>query len=69
MLSLKESVGILQAHYPDRLKTGIVTEPAFWMKTLYNILWHVMSEQTREKVQLAYGEVCSFVDARGCMDR
>ena len=60
LLTLKEAVGILQSYYPDRLKTGIITEPAFWMRSLYNLIYPLMSIPTRDKIQMAYGEVCDY---------
>lgn len=57
MLTLKKSLGLMQSNYPERLKTAIITEPAFWMKGLYNLLYPLMSTDTREKIQMAYGEV------------
>ncbi|CAB9529346.1 CRAL TRIO domain protein [Seminavis robusta] len=56
MWAIKESLSSLQNHYPERLKTAIITEPAFWMKATYNLLYPLMSEDTRDKVQMAYGE-------------
>lgn len=63
LLTLKETLSLLQAYYPNRLQTGIITEPAFWMRTLYNLIYPIMSENTRDKVQMAFGEVCFVVVA------
>lgn len=58
LLTLKEGISTLQSNYPERLKTAIITEPAFWMRGLYNLLYPLMSDDTRDKIQMAYGEVC-----------
>ena len=55
--TMKESISLLQTHDPERLKTAIITEPAFWMRASYNVIYPLMSEDTREKVKMAYGEV------------
>lgn len=57
LLTLKETVTCLQDIYPERLKTAIITEPTFWMRGLYNVLYPLMSDDTRGKIQMAYGEV------------
>ena len=75
MLTLKESLTLFQSNYPERLKTAIITEPAFWMKGLYNLLYPLMSMDTREKIQMAYGEVggcyfdicCLMVRCKNCL--
>lgn len=57
LLTMKESMSLMQSNYPERLKTAVITEPAFWMKGLYNLLYPLMSTDTREKIQMAYGAV------------
>jgi len=57
IMTLKKSLELLQSNYPERLKTAVITEPAFWMKALYNVIYPIMSIDTREKIQMAYGKV------------
>ena len=57
MMTLKDAISLMQSNYPERLKTAMITEPPFWMKGLYNLLYPLMSTDTRDKIQMAYGEV------------
>ena len=57
IMTMKDSLSRLQTNYPERLKTAIITEPPFWMRGIYNLLYPLLSEDTRQKVQMAYGEV------------
>lgn len=60
LMTMKDAVTRLQTNYPERLKTAIITEPPFWMRGIYNLLYPLMSQDTYEKVQMAYGEVRYF---------
>jgi CRAL/TRIO domain len=52
----KETIGLLIAHYPERLAAGIVSEPAFWMRAIYNVVYPLLSEDTCKKIQMLYGQ-------------
>jgi len=59
--TLKETVQLLQALYPERLQTAVITEPAFWMKAIYNLVYPLLGYDTRDKIQMAYGDVCTIL--------
>ena len=55
LATMKESTGLLQSLYPERLQTLVILEPPFWMRGVYNLLYPFLSHVTRDKVQLASG--------------
>jgi CRAL/TRIO domain len=52
----KETIGLLITHYPERLAAGIVSEPAFWMRAIYNVVCPLLSQETSQKIQMLYAE-------------
>mmetsp|Transcript_22915 Transcript_22915/g.53083 ORF Transcript_22915/g.53083 Transcript_22915/m.53083 type:complete len:316 (-) Transcript_22915:1059-2006(-) len=54
--TVKELVSILQKHYPQRLKSLVVLDPPFWLRTMYTMLSPFLDSRTRQKFQLASGE-------------
>jgi len=53
--SLKDSVLKLQHMYPERLKKMILTDPPFWMRALYSLLFPLLSKSTVDKVSMTSG--------------
>ena len=56
MLSLREMIATLQQLYPERLFKMVMTDPPFWMRTLYNILYPLLAKKTTEKMVMTTGK-------------
>eukprot|EP00540_Astrosyne_radiata_P004405 CAMPEP_0116863696 /NCGR_PEP_ID=MMETSP0418-20121206/24381_1 /TAXON_ID=1158023 /ORGANISM="Astrosyne radiata, Strain 13vi08-1A" /LENGTH=266 /DNA_ID=CAMNT_0004498777 /DNA_START=285 /DNA_END=1085 /DNA_ORIENTATION=+ len=54
--TLKQLVSILQNHYPQRLKSLVVLDPPFWLRTMYSVLSPFLDVRTRQKFRMARGE-------------
>merc|ERR1712070_826495 len=43
---------VLQRCFPERLGVLIITHPPFWMRTIYAVVWPVLSKVTTDKIML-----------------
>ena len=55
--SLRESMTKLQRIYPERLEKMIITDPPYWMRMLYNVLYPFLAEKTTRKITMTTGDV------------
>jgi len=55
MLSLREMIVKTTCMYPERLHKMVVTDPPFWMRTLFTLLYPLLSQATKEKMVLTLG--------------
>jgi hypothetical protein len=53
---VKELVSILESSYSDRLKILIITDPPFWMRTVWGVVKPFVHPDTREKLVMAHGD-------------
>merc|ERR1712070_536720 len=43
---------VLQRCFPERLGVLIITHPPFWMRTIYAVVWPVLSKVTTDRIML-----------------
>lgn len=53
--AIKELAAILQSRYTERLKTLIIIDPPFWMRTMYNLIGPFLDPVTKAKFSVVSG--------------
>jgi len=54
--AIKHMLTLLQPNYPERLKTFVMLDPPFWMRTLYSLIRIFLDEKTASKLVMVAGE-------------
>lgn len=56
MYTINTLTKVLQRCYPERLGVLIIADPPFWIRSVYNIVWPLLSTATTEKIKLPSGQ-------------
>jgi len=55
IFTLKQSITKLQRMFPERLKKMVLTDPPFWMRALYSMLYPLLAQTTKDKISMTLG--------------
>mmetsp|Transcript_13468 Transcript_13468/g.28302 ORF Transcript_13468/g.28302 Transcript_13468/m.28302 type:complete len:354 (-) Transcript_13468:689-1750(-) len=47
---------VMQRCYPERLGILIISDPPFWMRAVFNVVWPILSTATIEKIRMPLGQ-------------